>query len=65
MPYEFASAGCPAQDTDESPWEEEDGAPSATNTAHAEAEWTRLSSGFQNVRTLRPNSERPHRRLYI
>lgn len=33
------------QDIDESPW---DDAPSA-ETAHAEAEWTKLSSNFQNV----------------
>lgn len=34
------------QDTDESPW---DDSPSGGTTHAAEAEWTRLSSGFQNA----------------
>ena len=49
--YEFTSSTCPAQDTDESPWEDA-ASTTNTNTAHAEAEWTRLSSDFQNVRTV-------------
>ncbi len=50
------------QDTDDSPW---DDAPSSSTTpAHAEAEWTRLSSAFQNVRPpspLSPVTTRTHR----
>lgn len=46
------------QDTDDSPWD--DDAPSSSTTpAHAEAEWTRLSSAFQNVRPPSPLSPVP------
>ncbi|KAI0301222.1 hypothetical protein B0F90DRAFT_1817224 [Multifurca ochricompacta] len=50
MPYDFISISSqPTQQDDlESPWEDTDNTPSTT-TAHTEAEWTRLSSGFQNA----------------
>ncbi|KAH9983010.1 hypothetical protein BJV74DRAFT_797626 [Russula compacta] len=35
--------------TDESPWDDAPSAPSTTLHAHAEAEWTRLTSTFQNA----------------